>query len=309
MRKLTLMALITLPIAWLPPADAQIFGRKPKTPPEQRVAELIFQAKADPDEHKRTAAAEELREFDGKAFPQIVPTLVDIARSDPKAGVRLEAVSSLAKIRPVSQAAGQTLEWSAAHDDAWKVRWHAKSSLMRYQLAGYHAGKSDANATKAALPPATQEPPLLDSRDNKGVRPSTNPAIVNRTTAPKTFAPQVNAPKNVPAPTPPPVIGTEPPLPKVVVDSTPQAPPVPTPPPLIVEAPPAVKQPAVPPVPVPVPAVVIEPAPKLGPPTVPTTAPPAAVTEPNFRPAGQTPPRTPPPPKTEERGPTLTVPM
>ena len=45
----------------------------------------------------------ELRQFDTKAFPDIVPILADVLRTDAKASVRLEAAQSLARIRPVSQ--------------------------------------------------------------------------------------------------------------------------------------------------------------------------------------------------------------
>src|SRR4051794_36182747 len=130
MKRFVWAFLITIPILWQTPAEAQfgLFSKKAKTPPAQRVPELIVQAKTDPDERKRAAAVEEMRDFDTKTFMEIVPVLVDVARSDAKASVRLEAVNSLARIRPVSQQAGQMLEQAAAHDESWKVRWQAKSS-------------------------------------------------------------------------------------------------------------------------------------------------------------------------------------
>src|SRR5262245_50115312 len=129
MKKLALAILITFTLSWLAPAHAQLFSRKPKAPasPGQRVNELILIAKTDTDEHKRAAAAVELREFDTQTYPEIVSVLVDVARTDAKPGVRGEALASLAKIRPVSQPAGQTLEWAAANDDSFKVRWQAKT--------------------------------------------------------------------------------------------------------------------------------------------------------------------------------------
>src|SRR5262245_63620017 len=109
MKKLALS--FTLALIWSAPADAQIFGKKTKTPPGQRIGELIVQAKSDPSESKRAAAAEELRDYDAKSHPEVVPLLIDVARSDKSAAVRLEAVDSLSRIRPVSQSAGQAIEW------------------------------------------------------------------------------------------------------------------------------------------------------------------------------------------------------
>src|SRR5688572_20003656 len=153
MRYLALMLFITFLVAWSAPATAQLFKSKPKAPPAQRIGELLVQAKSDPDERKRAAAAEELRDFDAKANPEIVSILADVARTDAKPGVRQEAIESLAKIRPVSIIAGQTLERAAAQDDSWKIRWQAKSALVRYQMAGYHPPKNQPNANN---PPARQ---------------------------------------------------------------------------------------------------------------------------------------------------------
>ena len=287
MKRIIFPVLITLMVAWLAPVDAQLFSRKPKGPPAQRVGELIGQVKTDAEEGKRAAAAEELREFDVKKFPEIVPILVDVARSDKKASVRHEALDSLAKIRPVSQPAGQMLEWAAQHDESWKNRWLAKTSLARYQWLGYQAQKKDG---KAPTTPATQEPPLLDSQ-----RPPTKPAVPTRTTSTKTTPQLKNLPKVVSQPAPPPQIVTQPP-PQIVATPTQRIiePPLPsgltpTPPPLIIEAP-APKTPSVP---------AVSTATDL-------------VVSPNFRPAGVSPPRvapsTPPPVKTDDRGPALTRP-
>lgn len=295
MKKLTLALLITFSLAWLAPADAQLFSRKPKTPPAQRLGELIVQVKTDADEGKRAAAAEELREFDVKKFPEIVPVLIDVARHDKKASVRHDALDSLAKIRPVSQGAGQMLEWAAQHDDAWRNRWLAKSALMRYQWAGYHAPKNEAKGPPALT---TQEPPLLDSQ-----RPPSKPGTLTRMMPTKTSSQPKNQPRVVNQPTPPPVIVTQPapavvtqPLPPVV-ESTGRAAATSTPPPIIVDAP----------------ASVIAPALKGPAPAIPVVDPSPNVVSPNFRPAGVSPPRivpsTPPPAKTEDRGPILTPPM
>jgi hypothetical protein len=127
------MALALLPAA----APGQIFAKKAKVVPSQRVPELIVIVKTDPDERKRASAAEELHLYDVKTFTEIVPVLVDVLQHDKKVSVRLEAVTSLAKIRPVSTMAGQALEKAAADDEAWRVRMHARTSLPKYHLAGY----------------------------------------------------------------------------------------------------------------------------------------------------------------------------
>ena len=103
-----------------------VFSKKPKTNPSQRVPELILIVKTDGDEKKRAHAAEELRDYDSVTFGEIVPVLVDVLKNDKKHGVRLEAVNSLAKIRPVPPVGGaHALEQAAADDEYWRVRWQA----------------------------------------------------------------------------------------------------------------------------------------------------------------------------------------
>ena len=125
--------------------------------PRARMPELVAILRSDPDERKRTAAADELREYDSKSYPEIVPALVEAAGKDAKYGVRSEALSSLSRIRPVSQAAGQALEQAAANDPHWPNRMHAKSSLVRYHWAGYTSSGQDASAKGANEP--TKEAP------------------------------------------------------------------------------------------------------------------------------------------------------
>ena len=64
MRWCTAMMLVGWVLAVATPeSSAQIFGsKKPKTPPKQRVQELIVNLKEDNDAHKRADAAEELRQ-------------------------------------------------------------------------------------------------------------------------------------------------------------------------------------------------------------------------------------------------------
>lgn len=142
------------------PASAGIFfNKRPKANPAERVPTLIATAKTDPEEKKRAAAAAELREFDPAAYPEIIPVLIDLVQNDAKPGVRLEAVQSLAKLRPVSQQVGFALEQAADQDKSLRVRLQARSSLLQYHLAGYRSPKKD-EIPAAPSGPKTEEPPL-----------------------------------------------------------------------------------------------------------------------------------------------------
>ncbi|MCS7046987.1 MAG: HEAT repeat domain-containing protein, partial [Gemmataceae bacterium] len=316
---------------------------------EQRLPELLYQAKSDPDERKRSAAVTELGNVNGKSHPEVVAVLADIARTDPKPAVRHDALSSLAQIRPISPTAGQTLEWAAAHEQTWRTRLHAKSLLLRYQLAGYQAGKGDAkNESKHTFPPMTPEPPLGEPSHAKDARstilfpnlgkpmPSKTPPVATPAQPANSLPVIVDQPPvapPVPGPTPPPV----------VVNPSSSAPSMyTTPPPVIVSQPSAAK--GVPPAPAP--TVVIPPLPSthavppaggstpaskpsapapkltLEPAPASASATPPAISEPNFRPAGQAPPRSigspavperprsvPPSPSKSDSGPVLTSPM
>src|SRR5437764_142734 len=104
-----------------------IFTRgKPKTNPAERVPELLIQLKTDKDEARRTAAAEELRQYDPKAFPEIMTALADALAKDMGASVRSEAATSLGKLRPVSQQAGYALEQAVGNDASVRVRLAAR---------------------------------------------------------------------------------------------------------------------------------------------------------------------------------------
>jgi hypothetical protein len=142
------------------PAPAQRLFKKAKVNPAQRVPELILIVKTDADERKRIHAAEELRDYDAATFTEIVPVLADVLLLDKKAAVRLEALHSLAKIRPVSATAGQAMEKAAADDEALRVRLQARTALTRYHLAGYSSKKGPTTSTSAK--PATAEPPVND---------------------------------------------------------------------------------------------------------------------------------------------------
>lgn len=159
---LVLMALVALAL----PVRAGIFGKKEKKPnPADRVAELIVTVKTSQEEQKRSAAAEELREFDPATYPDIVPILIDVLRNDPKPSVRAEAAQSLGKLRPVIKEAGWALEQAVANDSSMKVRLQARSSLLMYHWAGYQS-------------PKTNEPPLLQTKEPPLAPPDKGPPLV-----------------------------------------------------------------------------------------------------------------------------------
>ncbi|HZT82344.1 MAG TPA: HEAT repeat domain-containing protein [Gemmataceae bacterium] len=150
-RCLLVAALLAASVA---PAHAGIFGKKNRPDPNQRVPELIITVKTDGDEKKRECAAEELRQYDPKQFPDIIPVLVDVLFNDKKPAVRAEAATSLGKIRPISQQVGWALEQAVEKDSSIRVRLAARSALLSYHWAGYHSSK------EPPPPPQTKEPPL-----------------------------------------------------------------------------------------------------------------------------------------------------
>ena len=153
-----LLTLALLP-ALADPAWAGIFGFGKRSPkegkPADRVAELIIAVKTDKDERKRADAADELRQFEPKDHPDVVPILIDVLLNDPSPSVRVNAAQSLVKLRPVSQQAGWALEQAQANDSSTRVRLQARTGLWQYHLAGYKSQKSE-----GTVQPQTKEPPL-----------------------------------------------------------------------------------------------------------------------------------------------------
>jgi hypothetical protein len=185
-------------------ASAGIFGKKNKPTPQERVPELITTIKTDGDEHKRTSAAEELRQYDPKQFPNIVPALIDALTTDAKPSVRAEAAQSLSKMRPVTKEAGWALEQAVSKDSSMRVRLQARSALLHYHLAGYHSGKDPA---PMAVPPQSNEPPLAAPPAKPAVTltpppPPVQAMPVSQSAKPKSAAPAAgsgNAPQPLPA--------------------------------------------------------------------------------------------------------------
>lgn len=143
-------------------AGIPFFSRKPKVNPAEHVPSLVLQLKTDKDEAKRAAAAEELRNFDPKAFPEMMTALSDALLKDGSAAVRAEAASTIARLRPINPQAGYALEQAAANDPALRVRMTARQSLWQYNLLGYRSSSGrapDAFAQTPALPVAPAPSP------------------------------------------------------------------------------------------------------------------------------------------------------
>jgi hypothetical protein len=199
--KSRLMLLLLLYSALAGPAQAGIiFGRKPAPKPEPAVLvpQLLAQARNDGDENKRAAAIIELRQFEPKDFPEMVPTLIDILLTDKKPYVRAEAAQTLGKVRPLQPQIAAALEQSLAKDSSMRVRLQARSSLIQYHWSGVHGEKKPDVVAPAPPPPRpqTNEPPLA--------APESRPAPVN----PPASAP---TPRSQPSPAPAPMPSSPPP--------------------------------------------------------------------------------------------------
>jgi hypothetical protein len=160
------MVLLILIGFGLNPATTQagLFTKKSSKPdPKDRVPELLVIIKKDKDEHKRLAAATELRQYDTSTFPQIVPVLIDVLMTDAKPGVRTEAAESLSKIRPVTKQAGLALEQALEKDPSTRVRLQARYALLQYHWAGYK------NSSKDAQVADTKEPPHAPTENPKAI--------------------------------------------------------------------------------------------------------------------------------------------
>jgi hypothetical protein len=212
--------------------QAGIFKKSSKPNPAERVPELIAIVKTDKDEHKRESAAEELKQYDPAAFPDIVPVLADVVLTDPSSSVRAEAVDSLAHLRPVTQQAGMALEQVLAKDSSMKVRMQARYSLLQMHWAGYHSSaKEGPIPTKEAPAPSkeTKAPPLiqmpLKTQQTSTKFGETNTPVVS----PAGDPPPV--PKTLPKKpvVQPPLVPTDAPVLKAPPSSPPPAPPVPAP--------------------------------------------------------------------------------
>lgn len=160
------------------PAQGGIFSKKAAKPnnvnADQRLPELLFIVKSDPDEAKRTSAAAELRDYDPNTYTDIIPVLVDVLKNDSKPGVRREAANSLGRLRAKSPDASKALQQAASKDASWRVRFQAWSSLKMSQISGLTShSKEPQPSSKAPAVHNNSEPPAGNSQkiiiiDEKG---------------------------------------------------------------------------------------------------------------------------------------------
>jgi len=190
------------------PAPAGLFSRKTKPNPAERVPELLIQLKTGTDEAQRTAAAEELRQYDPKAFPEIVTGLIDALGKDASPAVRSEAAASLGRLRPIAQQTGYALEQAQNNDASVRVRLAARQSLWQYHLVGYRGGKTDMPAGNAAADPSVSAPPgpSTPAQPTSRSRPASRPPAPGR----ESPEPPLATPPTSLAPLPPaPPVGSE----------------------------------------------------------------------------------------------------
>lgn len=185
-------------VALAAPAPGQSFFSKKKTTkpnPAERVTQLVQTLKTDQDEGNRESAAAELRQFDPKTYPEVIPVLIESLQNDPRPSVRMEAAQSLGRIRPVSQQAGWALEQAAAKDSSWRVRAQARTSLWYYRLVGGYRSDTkppeDQPDAPLPVPPksGTSAPPII-----RTLRPGTTPG--------ETAPPPLAVPPGQPQPLP-----------------------------------------------------------------------------------------------------------
>lgn len=191
----------------VPAASGGIFSRKPQPNPAERVPELLRQLQTSADEDQRSAAAEELRQYDPKSYPEIVSTLIAVLGRDPSTSVRAEAACSLGKIRPISQQAGFALEQAQANDSSMRVRFATRQALLQYHFNGYRSGKTDTPANPTTSPSGNStslfRPPMHNGMHPGGIRESTEPPLATPIAAPSGAAPvlrQTGAPVFRPIP-------------------------------------------------------------------------------------------------------------
>jgi HEAT repeats len=188
--------------ALAPPAPAGIFSRKPKPNPVERVPELLIQLKTSTDEAQRTAAAEELRQYDPKSYPDLIPGLIDALGRDASPAVRSEAAASLGRLRPISQQAGYALEKAQNNDSTVRVRLAARQALLQYHIVGYRAGKTQDAPATGGSPNATAAAPGSPATPRPIGQPTARSGNPGRETVePPLAMPAVRRPSDGPPPT------------------------------------------------------------------------------------------------------------
>jgi hypothetical protein len=225
----SLLALAVLTAAVSPAGAINLFGKRSRPNPADRLQELLATVQSAKEDHKRASAAAELRQYDAATYPQVASVLVEVLKSDHSPVVRAEAAQSLGRMRPTSATAHHALETAASQDSAMRVRWQARRSLMFYHVSAPPAAakgpepKGPAGApvvrdappttqplpaapllqpvpyqgptTSAAAPPRSQEPPPVSTGDIARPLPrGPSPLQAIPTPVPQSREPPVAAP-------------------------------------------------------------------------------------------------------------------
>ncbi len=200
--RLILSSLLTLGVAM--PVAAGPFSKKPaKIDPAIHVPALLTVLKDDKDEKNRANAASSLRDFDAKAFPDILAALAESLQSDPSTHVREEAAEAIGKIRPITPKAGYALEQSLANEKSIAVKLAVRRALLQYRVLGYFAANKTETASQSA------EPPFATAG-----RGSAGGTVLRPTPTPAPFLPTLASPfsKPVTGPQPEKIQSSEPPI-------------------------------------------------------------------------------------------------
>ena len=181
------------------PVQAGLFKKSAKPDPTVHVPALIEALKDTKhhDEKSRAAAAGELDEYDAKAFPELLPALIDALAADPSPSVRSRAAESIGKVRPITAAAGYALERAAADDKSFAVRVSARAALLKYRVLGHMPGVKVEGLAQSSEPPLAAGPAPKDPATGTVLRPTPGPAPVTDSAV----APVLPA---LPTPKPPP---------------------------------------------------------------------------------------------------------
>lgn len=177
LHRLILVPLVVLALA--SPSQAGLFRKTVKPDPATHVPELIEILKSSKDEKARASAASELRDFDAKVFPDLLPALTETLANDPSSTVRADAAESIGKVRPISLQAGYALEQAIAHDKSTFVRASSRWAIAQYRLLGYFGGKTDLTSLQTAEPPLATSTSTRATAGGTILRPTPAPVPVN----------------------------------------------------------------------------------------------------------------------------------
>jgi hypothetical protein len=179
----------------VPQGQAGIFKRPNKPDPAEHVPALINTLKNDSDERKRANAAEELHEYDLRTYPDIMPALIEALRNDRSTSVRVEAVNSIRKSRPITQPASYAMHQAAKNDPSFQVRLKARDAIFVWNVLGL----TSVQMPEKPATTQTEEPPLAVSpmqaqRGNNMIPPQPPTPTIDKETGPLPAPPLMPGP-------------------------------------------------------------------------------------------------------------------